>query len=420
MGNYNFEEKFNILDVAQLLGFKVIHSNDYDWTIECPYCGSPKANVCYRKNGKDINGFNCYGCGQKGNLYTIYVDAMGIREDIKNGKTANQVARREILERLNLNGSNNYKPISNRVSTKTVKERPDKEKDIVNKAFLKELKLNKENYENLIKRGLSKKDILSYGFRTVEGKNQIEVCRRMQSKGINPSTISGFFKTSGGDFTVNTRNKQGFLCPVISVEGYLVGFQIRVNNPKNGQKYIWLSSNNKPEGISSGSPCGYYGPKKAEEVYVVDGILKALICHCICEDKTIGFLGTPGVSNYKNIEPAIMKLKKMVGIKKVWNAYDMDEFTNPICRHDYKTKKCDECDYYLCSFHLENCTNKIKKIKMLTDGSKKLQQIAKKYGLEYERKLWNIDEITKKWKQNVKGLDDMLLISEIKNPKYIK
>ena len=98
----------------------------------------------------------------------------------------------------------------------------------------------------------------------------------------------------------------------------------------------------------------------------------------------------------------------------------MDEFTNPICRHDYKTEKCDECDYYLCSFHLENCTNKIKKIKMLTDGSKKLQQIAKKYGLEYERKLWDIDEITKKWKQNVKGLDDMLLISEIKDPKYIK
>ena len=52
---------------------------------------------------------------------------------------------------------------------------------------------------------------------------------------------------------------------------------------------------------------------------------------------------------------------------------------------------------------------------MLTDGSKKLQQIAKKYGLEYD-----IDEITKKWKQNVKGLDDMLLISEIKDPKYIK
>ncbi len=46
-----------------------------------------------------------------------------------------------------------------------------------------------------------------------------------------------------GDWEIAFYEKnQGYLCPVWTDEGLLVAFQIRLDNPFQKRKYVWLSS----------------------------------------------------------------------------------------------------------------------------------------------------------------------------------
>ncbi len=82
----------------------------------------------------------------------------------------------------------------------------------------------------------------------------------------------------------------GILIPAIGFDGMLQGFQIKLDIPlknkddppeKPGAKYIWFSSSSKKGGTGSGSPVHLAGNPSARVVYVIEGLLKADISHCL-------------------------------------------------------------------------------------------------------------------------------------------
>ena len=378
---------YDIFDVAfNILNIQILRDHDENKDVICPFCGNKtigKTNICRTKNGKEINGFNCFGCGEHHNQYSLYAKLMGTTA--KDGLTPTQIARKEIIE--HFEGKKGDKPVMKYMSTPSkpsVNKRPDEELDVVYNALLKELSLKDIHKQDLLRRGLSLEQIAQYKYRSVGTDiDDLALCRRLQSKGHNLKGIPGFYQNKYGDFQLKIYKLDGYLCPVYSIKGFLIGFQIRLDHPKDGQKYIWLSSTNKNNGVSSGSPCSYFGPKNCEKVLIVDGILKANIVYELLHSESVGVIGSPGVSNYKNIYPMIESVKKDIGVKILYNAFDMDEYTSPICRHD--NKHCFNCDYYMENYHRANCSYMEKKLKMLKDGSSKLKEMCSELKLEYKR-----------------------------------
>ena len=391
------EEKFTMYDIADRLGWKYIQkSKGY---IKCPFCGTEKlaCNITDKY-------FSCLKCDSKGNYYTIYAKLYGIQP--KDGKSATQIAARELR---NMFGSGYVSRTKNEIEymeKEEEKKRPIEELDNVYCELIRNTSLFNTHKEALKARGLTDKQIEAYGFRSVDNSQNSAMCRLLQNKGINLSKIPGFYyDTFNNEWRLNTWNMEGYLCICPDEKGLIQGFQIRLDKPKNGQKYLWLSSKGKMEGISSGSPSAYFGNLKAKKIIVVDGILKACVCNCFNTDKDTAFEGVAGVSNYKNMRSMIERLKKR-GITHIYNAYDMDEFMSPVCDGSYKDK-CKNCkhkdDLIKCV-----CEDKKRKIEALKKGSKKLEKTCKELNIIYERITWNLDK-DGIWKEEIKGLDDYLM-----------
>ena len=402
MSNIN---PYDIFDVAlSLLHLEVLRDHGENKDVVCPFCKNKKigkTNICRSKDGKMINGFHCYACNSGYNQYTLYAEMMGTQP--KDGLSATQIARKEIIAYFESGNQNSV--IKNEKPTKEtirIKRKPE-EIDAVYRALLQELKLEDKHKQDLLRRGLSEDAINFYGYKSIgEDVNTVSICRRLQSKGYNLKGVPGFYKSKNGNYTLAVYKIEGYLCPVLTIDGLISGFQIRVDVPIDGNKYIWLSSTDKQDGASSGSPCSCF-LANSKSVVIVDGVLKANIVYELL-NRQVNVIGPSGVSNYKNIFPTLKAFRKK-GITKIINAYDMDEFEALICRHD--NKHCSDCNHYMEYHHCNNCPNKVKKHKMLSEGSCKLQSYAEKLKMEYTRKTWDIDE-RGVWNEVYKGLDDFI------------
>ncbi|MEE0716068.1 MAG: hypothetical protein UCH84_05675 [Eubacterium sp.] len=397
------EEKFTMYDIADRLGWKYIdRKKGY---IECPFCGTKKlaCNITDKF-------FSCLKCNHQGNFYTIYADLYGITstKDKKRTKIAAEKLRKMF-------GNENFseqdmvatkESRNNAVGSEVVEKRPVEELDKAYCGLIQNTSLLEKHRQALKDRGLTDKQIAVYGFRSVDNSRSGSICRILQSKGINLSRIPGFYyDIPHNEWRLNTWGMDGYFCICPDEKGYIQGFQIRLDVPKKGQKYLWLSSKDKPGGVTSGSQTGYFGNRIAKKIIVVDGILKACVCNCFCKDRNTAFVGVAGVSCYKSMREMLVKLKNR-GITHVYNAYDMDEFSNPLCDENYKDK-CKNCkhkgDLIKC-----DCKDKLRKIKTLKSGSNKLKETAKNLNLHYERITWDIGE-DGFWKGDIKGLDDYLM-----------
>ena len=88
--------------------------------------------------------------------------------------------------------------------------------------------------------------------------------------------VPGFYMLDG-KWKVNfTPALAGILIPVMSREGYIQGFQIRLNKPIRDSKYMWFSSQGKECGSSPGSPVHFIGDDPlAKTVVLTEGCLKS-------------------------------------------------------------------------------------------------------------------------------------------------
>lgn len=131
---------------------------------------------------------------------------------------------------------------------------------------------------------------------------------------------------------------------------------------KAGAKYIWFSSSSKRDGASSGSPVHLVGDPSARVVYVIEGLLKADISHCLT-GRT--FAAIAGANNTSPLDP-LFALLAQSGTEEIIEAHDMDKYNN----------------------------------QMTMAGASKIYLTARKYGMNCRRLTWN---------PNYKGFDDWQL-----------
>lgn len=392
------EEKFTMFDIADRLGWKYIQREK--GYIECPFCGTTNLACNITKEF-----FSCLKCNTKGNYYTIYAKLYGIQPT--DNKSSTKIAAEKLRQLFGSDYVSETKSVFDSMACEETNRKPVKELDDAYCELIRNTTLSDVHKKALIERGLTEKQITAYGFRSVDNSRSASICRMLQKKGINLSGVPGFYYDKfNNEWKMNTWGMEGYLCICPDEEGLLQGFQIRLDVPKKGQKYLWLSSKGKAEGTSSGSPSAYFGNRMAKHIVVVDGILKACVCNCFNKDKNTAFVGIAGVSNYKNMRSMLERLKKR-GVTHIFNAYDMDEFTVPLCDEQYKEEKCKNCkhrgDLIRC-----NCELKERKIKMLKSGSQKLKETANNLGFVYSRLKWDMAD-DKFWNGDIKGLDDYLM-----------
>ena len=223
------------------------------------------------------------------------------------------------------------------------------------------------------KRGLSNEQIESLGFKSTPPPF---LCRsitdRLIRQGCRVQGVPGFYRDDSGHWTMAFYKKtSGTLIPAIGFDGRLQGFQIMLDVPlkhkddppeKPGAKYIWFSSSSKTDGTGSGSPVHLIGDPSARVVYVIEGLLKADISHCLT-GRT--FAAIAGANNTSPLDP-LFALLAQNGTEEIIEAHDMDKYNN----------------------------------QMTMAGASKIYLTARKYGMNCRRLTWN---------PNYKGFDDWQL-----------
>ena len=230
-----------------------------------------------------------------------------------------------------------------------------------------EMALSLEHTAELLRRGLTEKDLEVNGYGTLtefavneplmevfnacggnEQKSKLfsfpyptkrlltgmEIARRLQEAGLSPEGVPGFFKFG------NDQNwcwclyfYPGIMIPTRNRDGQIVSIQVRTNIPKM-PKYMTLSSSNLPGAVNASiSRCHFcrQNPslEKGTPVLVTEGALKADVALSLSGGKA-AIISIPGICNTKDLFAQVSYLKsKQV---TVYNAFDMDRFTNPNVR----------------------------------------------------------------------------------------
>lgn len=344
---------FNIEDISKLIGLKVRRRQATSIDVDCPFCNHKKGKM----NLNTIkNVFRCNYCGESGGMVELYGKVKGMNNseafaEIKwlfNEKT--EIGRLEDTEK-SYSILHEIKPKANT--------------DICNETYsmlINELVLAENHKKQLIERGLDIDNVIKNGYRSTPAFGFSNIVASLLGNGCMLEGVPGFYTRPDNTYDINFYSAlSGILIPIKSIEGKIQGFQIRVDRPINGNKYIWFSSVNKFKGTSSGSPVHFVGNIFDKTVYVTEGALKADIAHKF-SGKT--FLAVAGAGQYESLRPKFKQLKEMRATDIV-EAYDMDKFTN-----EYVEK---------------GCGNMIK--------------LANEFGFKVHRLIWN---------EKFKGIDDWL------------
>ena len=361
-GSYDY----NIIDVVKCLSLEVRHMNRADWDVDCPFCtvnpvnghsGKGKLNICIPKNA-----FRCSRCSTSGGMLDLYTLVKGVDR---------KQARQEILEYINHGIKTDTKALCVKAQAeynKRCKSRAcAKEIDRTYRAFLSLCVLEQQHKENLLHRGLSPEQIKHFGFRTTptHKEQHTRIINKLILYGYKLEGVPGFFKDKSGRWNFNLfRFTEGILIPIMSLDRKIQGFQIRLDNPRDGNKYLWFSSKNKAYGLSSGSPAHLTKPLENNSdsvIYLTEGGLKADIA---CALSGRPFIGVAGVNNQSDL-PELFGNLKQLGIQRIVDCFDRD------CEYNVQVEK----------------------------ARRKLKNKVIKAGLSYTRMSWD---------NRYKGIDDYM------------
>ena len=371
-GSYDY----NIIDVVKCLSLEVRHMNKTDWDVDCPFCtvnpvnghnGKGKLNICIPKDA-----FRCSRCDTHGGMLDLYTLVKGVDR---------KQARQEILDYINhgiATDTHNICAKAQAEYNKRCKNRASaQEVDRTYRAFLSLCVLEKQHKEQLLQRGLSEAQIKYFGFRTAptHKEQHSRIINKLLFYGYRLEGVPGFFKDKSGRWNYNLfRFTSGILIPMMSIDRRIQGFQIRLDNPREGNKYLWFSSKNKAQGLSSGSPAHITNPLESNSnpvLYLTEGGLKADIA-CALSGKS--FIGVAGVNNQSDLPELFRKLKQL-GVKRIVDCFDRD------CEYNEQVEK----------------------------ARRKLKSKVLKAGLIYTRMSWD---------NRFKGIDDYMAAHEKREWKF--
>ncbi len=406
---YRLEDyPFTIADVVRLMGIRVRRRNPRNWDCDCPFCNfkQAKMNVNLEKNV-----YRCNYCGEQGGMLALYGHFYNL---------SNREAYDEICSSLHLGTE---APEYQENKKEIPKEEPEFENaglapvEQISRTYFKMLSLltlSEKHQQDLLKRGLTIEQIEKQKYRSTPVFGVKQLAKRLVEGGYAVKGVPGFYQEKDGNWNIHfTARASGILIPYVSMEGYIQGMQIRLDHPRDGQKYIWLSSVNQNMGVSSGSPIHFIGDPDAELVYITEGGLKGTVSHYL-DGNT--YLCNAGVSQYKNLAPALSKLKNR-NLKGTREAYDMDKLMSVLIKPQECTdcKHRQNCQAYLNYLKMDasvkeslwemTCPRKEKKRQTIQQGCTHLYDICKDMDITCERMVWDIgtDGI---WKGQIKGIDD--------------
>jgi len=358
---------FTIMDVAELLRLHIRRrSPGYAYT-DCPLCGDRRGKMCLNLT-KDVWYSNC--CGDHGGMLALYARVQ---------RTSNSEAYREICDELLTGGFAPAYEVQRKESARKEAAQQSEQASAQTihqtySALLSMLTLTPAHLNHLrTKRGLTDEQIKQFGFKSTP---PAYLCRAITAKlikaGHTVEGVPGFFVDDAGKWTVRYfQRTAGIIVPYFGVDGLIQGLQTRLDVPikgkddppdKQGTKYLWLASADKPKGVSSGSPVHFVGDPNARVVYVTEGALKANIAHVLM-GRT--FVATGGAGCTSQLGELFAFLSRN-GTEEIIEAQDMDKYSN----------------------------------QGVGAGASKVYLLAKEHGMACRRLTWN---------PNYKGIDDWQL-----------
>lgn len=367
--------------------------------VVCPFCGDARGKMNFRimKNGEPANTYHCFCCGASGNMLTLYAEIKGLQ-----GANRFKQAYREIRD--SLEGHHKYLLPSLKQGLSASQEDPQstpEQKDLVYRRMLELLSLSNVHRDHLLARGFTEKEIGTFGFRSTPLSGTETLARKLIREGYSLSGIPGFFVNHHRNWDAAFfRKTRGFLCPAYDLDGRISGFQIRLDEPYDGRKYIWLSSTNRNRGTGSRSPITFLGNPKSKIIGVTEGILKAEAAYAM---SGCSFLGIPGVNQYREMEKALQVLKEN-GLQEVREYYDMDKFCDIHCNQNYKPEICTSCTNRKLK-SAKTCPYKERKREQIRDGCRRLYEICGSLGISCTRQVWELNQ-EGVWNGQNKGIDD--------------
>lgn len=357
---------FGIMDVVELLHLRIRRPSPQGVYVDCPICNDKRGKMHVNSQNDT---WRCNYCDESGGMLSLYARLHNI---------STREAYREICDAMQNGICFTEYSVKNPDLPKvqTAESSPMADIAVRHKtytALLSMLTLSKEHREHLNKvRGLPDEQIEKLGYKSTP---PFYMCRslanRLLQNGCQLEGVPGFYQKDGQWTISSSTYTAGILIPARTRQGYISGFQIRLDVPlKNdddppdrpGAKYIWFSSVGKPKGTSSGSPVHFVGNPDAGVVYVTEGLLKSDIAHYLMNRS---FAATAGVNNMAEMEFLLKELAEN-GTHTIIETEDMDKYRNETSRK----------------------------------GSVKLYQLAKKYGMQCRGLNWN---------PNYKGVDDWQL-----------
>lgn len=228
-------------------------------------------------------------------------------------------------------------------------------RDRVYRALLSKLPLTATHCNDLVKRGLNKKDIARGMFRSVPQSGLLQVAKSVKDIGYDPKGVPGFYVDKNGEYRLASR-KTGYYIPYFDIEGRIEGLQIRYDititpdmdaetkKALKARRYRWLSSTRNYKGTGAEN-FPYFGNHPNLEsfckdgklvVYTTEGGLKAFVAESLCESvygsKRV-FAAIPGVTTYDTWRKLIATLKAYALAHNVTlilvDAFDSDRYENP-------------------------------------------------------------------------------------------
>ena len=104
--------------------------------------------------------------------------------------------------------------------------------------MLSMLTLNRKHQEDLQRRGLKPEQIEAQRYRSVPLFGMKKLVKRLAEEGYMVKGVPGFYRDTDGNWTINFKaENSGILIPIVSLDGFIQGFQIRVDHVTDMKKY---------------------------------------------------------------------------------------------------------------------------------------------------------------------------------------
>lgn len=351
----------SILDIYKAYGWQVGNCKGHRYYVECINCKAPiedkKANISTKHNG-----LKCYGCGaQLSNIDCVMakrnLNFKNAILDIAEVRRLDGYEKIPEYNRVTKNNSGETITVSapiERVELPVVPEKKIASNDILDKV-LKEYcrgysiiegrtKLSKEHLDYLKNRNLDEEDIKEGGYFTLPNSNMVAyIIKSLKEKyNIDESSlenIPGFYRNSSGKITFKHYSAIGI--PIINAKRLYKGVQIRLNKEifyttSKGKvkklRYIWLSSDDIPEGctggVGPGTPVDVTYPRTdkttwSKNLFITEGKFKA---QQLSKATNAIVLSVQGVANWKDIIEEIEEIQKSNDnlISRIFVTYDAD------------------------------------------------------------------------------------------------